>query len=85
MELFPHKPKTEKFIKEVTEAFLPLQSILNRFPENIPFFERQSNHNFEIRYDKKLKEYRLSIDFDFVGAHLGESDLNEEQLKTGLF
>ncbi len=85
MELFPHKPKTEKFIKEVTDAFLPLQSILNRFPENIPFFERQSNHNFEIRYDKKLKEYRLSIDFDFVEAHLGESDLNEEQLKTGLF
>jgi hypothetical protein len=82
---FTHKPKTEKFIKEVSDAFLPLQIVLNRFPENIAFFERQSNHNFEIRYDKELKEYRLSINFDFVEAHLGESDLSEEQLNTGLY
>ena len=57
-----HKPKTEIFIKEVSDAFLPLQIILNRFPENIPFFNRQSNHNFDIRYDKELKEYGLQID-----------------------
>ena len=82
---FSHKPKTEIFIKEVSDAFLPLQIILNRFPENIPFFNRQSNHNFCIRYDKELKEYRLIIDFDFVEAHLGESDLTEEQLNTGLY
>ena len=83
--LLDDKPKTVKLCDELLDAFIPLQSILNNFPENIPFFERNSNTNFEIRYDKELKEYRLSINLDFVEAHLGESDLTEEQLRTGLF
>lgn len=78
-------PKTQKICDEISEAFIPLQSILNKFPENIPFFDRNSNTNFEIKYDKELKEYRLSINLDFVEAHLGESVLTKEQLKTGLF
>ena len=83
--LLESKPKTQKLCDELLDAFVPLQSILNKFPENIPFFDRNSNTNFEIRYDKELKEYRLSINLDFVEAHLGESDLTEEQLRTGLF
>ncbi len=78
-------PKTEKVTNELLIAFKPLQEILNRFPETIPFFERNSNTNFEIDYDKELKEYRLSINLDFLEAHLGESVLTEEQLRTGLF
>jgi len=78
-------PKTSKVMDKLQKAFIPLQEILNRFPETIPFFERNSNTNFEINYDKELKEYRLSINLDFVEAHLGESILSEEQLSTGLF
>lgn len=68
-----NKPKTEDILIQIENAFTPLSKILSKFPENV--FEHYPKP-FSLAYDEELKEYRLTIDLEFLEIHLGEQDSN---------